>query len=62
MVAGLQGKEWLDFLKKGSKKTNFDAVSPLLLELPYQKNREDVELSLLFATIKRWIKDKRLFR
>lgn len=56
-VAGLQGKEWIDFLNSSGKGVHFDEISSYLLALPYQPASK-VDLSPLFQFARRWIKQR----
>ncbi|KTD22740.1 Uncharacterised protein [Legionella lansingensis] len=56
-VAGVQGRRWLDFLNATAKGVNFDEVSDLLLELPYQ-SASRVDLKPLFDLARAWIKQR----
>ncbi|KTD18034.1 DUF4381 domain-containing protein [Legionella jordanis] len=56
-VAGLRGQSWIDFLNSSSKHLDFNPVSHLLLELPYQPNK-DIELEPLFQLARAWIRQR----
>jgi hypothetical protein len=61
-VAGLHDQAWLDFLDrtrdKNSSQQFKSSAGELLLELPYRKSVEDVELEkreALFSLVKNWL-------
>ncbi|WP_028389447.1 DUF4381 domain-containing protein [Legionella fairfieldensis] len=57
-VAGLQGEDWLKFLKHTSKNIDTNELRFFLLELPYQPTHK-VDLQPLFNGAKTWIKQRR---
>lgn len=56
-VAGLNGLAWIGFLKDTST-VNFDDIRALVLDLPYQKTTQGVDLKPLFSCAKDWIKQR----
>ncbi|MFY7697564.1 MAG: DUF4381 domain-containing protein [Legionella sp.] len=58
-IAGLRGRDWLDFLNASGKKIDFNSVSRGLLEQPYQVQDLEINISLLFSTTRRWIRQRR---
>lgn len=58
-VAGLQGKEWIDFLNSHARAADFSPLTANLLELPYQNaNSQPVDLQDLFKLANHWIKQR----
>lgn len=57
-VAGLKGDAWLAFLHNSAKGVDFKAVRALLLELPYQPDRQ-ADLEQLFKVAEAWIRQRR---
>lgn len=57
-VAGLHGRQWLDFLARTSKNIDFNDIDFLFIELPYQRSEAHVDLSPLFLKSRAWIKQR----
>lgn len=57
-VAGLSGLPWIAFLNETSSKINFNEISGLILDLPYQNKSSDVDLKPLFSSAKAWVKQR----
>lgn len=57
-VASLQGQAWIDFLNQSAQHIDFNTVSFLLTECPYQPPGEH-DVSPLFHLAKGWIKQRR---
>ncbi len=56
-VASLAGQDWLLFLEKTSKKTNFRLIADDLLKVPYQPTSEK-DLTDLFSMASLWVKQQ----
>ena len=54
-VAGLTGTAWIDFLNSTAKNSDFGVY---LVELPYQSDAPQVDISPLFLNAKAWIKQR----
>lgn len=57
-VASLTDEQWIDFLNKTSKKSDFESVREQLLTLPYQHKVPHVNLDALLLGAKSWIKQR----
>lgn len=57
-VAGLQGKEWIDFLNRTSRGIDFTDLESQLLESPF-KAQDTGSISALMSGVERWIKQRR---
>jgi cbb3-type cytochrome oxidase subunit 3 len=57
-VAGLNGLPWIRFLNETSNKINFNEISGLILDLPYQNKPSGTDLKPLFSNAKTWIKQR----
>jgi hypothetical protein len=57
-VASLQGQRWIDFLNETAEHADFNQVSVLLTECPYQPS-EGHDVTPLFHLAKLWIKQRR---
>lgn len=53
-IAGLSGKEWLDFLNRSGNTTQFSAAGSLLIDAPYRKNNSS-DLLPLFSLTRDWL-------
>lgn len=56
-VASMHGQDWLNFLTSTSKGLDFNTVSSLLLDAPFQPNQAR-DLSPLIELATRWIKQR----
>jgi hypothetical protein len=57
-VAGLSGKAWIDFLNDTAKDIDFHELAVCLIELPYQSEVLQIDISPLFVNAKAWIKQR----
>lgn len=57
-VAGLNGLSWIGFLNETSDNINFNEISGLILDLPYQSKPSGTDLKPLFSSAKAWIKQR----
>ncbi|GAA6158066.1 DUF4381 domain-containing protein [Ruegeria sp. HU-ET01832] len=57
LVAGLYGREWIDFLNRSSAAVFPDALGHVLTEAPYKATRNDPEVAEI---AKKWIKTHRV--
>lgn len=57
-VAGLKGDNWITFLNETSKNLDFNSVRYCMLELPYKKKTQDIDLEPLFYCTQAWIKQR----
>ncbi|WP_232048535.1 DUF4381 domain-containing protein [Legionella adelaidensis] len=58
-VASLKGEDWLIFLTKTGKDTNFLAVKVELLEIPFRRQLTSGNIILLFSQARTWIAQRR---
>lgn len=57
-VAGLQGDDWVNFLTRTGRKSDFLTIKDCLLQLPYQKNDTNTLVEPLFYCAQEWIKQR----